>query len=184
MLLTIIDLFVALGFCLSRQQEFFLLQQIWSEGFFLLGFDRRRTKALRRRFIRRRRRDRSTPCTVGQNQVDMRHRTTHFITSSGVSEGARKWASELMDERSGARKRSKQAGASKWVSTGTCKKPRTYALIVGCSEPWCVDAGANADAGAEETVVEMLQSLITLVSVSYGLLRVFPFASSLKRQKR
>ena len=70
-------------------------------------------------------------------------------------------------------------------------------LIVGCSELWCDDAGANADAnadadadaGAEETVVEMLQlpmngSLITLVSVSYGLLRVFPFASSLKRQKR
>ena len=45
-------------------------------------------------------------CTVGQNQIVLRHRIIHIPTSSGVSE-----VSERASERSGVRERSKQGGA-------------------------------------------------------------------------
>ena len=51
-------------------------------------------------------------CTLGQDQFIFRHPNMHFPTSSGVSERA----SKQMNERNGARERSKQCGASKLMS--------------------------------------------------------------------
>ena len=50
--------------------------------------------------------------TMVQNSLNMGHQISHYPMSSGASE----WASKRINERSGARERSKQCGASEWVS--------------------------------------------------------------------
>ena len=52
--------------------------------------------------------------TMVQNKVKLRHLIINFLTSLGVSKVSE--VSERTNERSGACKRSKQSGASEWVS--------------------------------------------------------------------
>ena len=70
-------------------------------------------------------------CTVGQDQVILRHQKFTFPR-------AREWASKWTSERSGGRERSELSGASKWVSGASersSKWPSTYVPILGCSAP-------------------------------------------------
>ena len=67
-------------------------------------------------------------CTIGQNQVVLRHLIIHFSTSLGVSEQA----SERMSERAKQTVRSKQMSERSECANGRAGGP---VPILGCSEP-------------------------------------------------